>query len=82
MAQLNKTPFTIQVRRGLRSALLATTSYFFEGELAFTTDTKQLFVGDSNYRAVPVQTLDMAVVDRTSAQVCVDRAAGTLVYKF
>lgn len=82
MAKLNKTDFTLRFRRGLRASLLATATYLWQGEPIYTTDTKQLFVGDSTNRAVPVQTLDMTVIDRVSAQICVDRTAGTPIYKF
>lgn len=67
-------------RRGT-SAQIAT-AVGLAGEPFWATDTQQMFVGDATYRAVPVQTLDMAVIDRASALVCIDRTNGTIIYKF
>lgn len=82
MPNLNDSEFTMRLRRGTRTNLVKTTTLFYEGEPSFTTDTKQVFVGDSTYKAIPVQTLDMAVVDRASGEVCVERANGTIIYKY
>lgn len=62
MAKLNKTNFTVQLKRGLRANLLKATNYFLQGELVYTTDTKHLFIADASYIPQPVQTLDMAIV--------------------
>ena len=63
MTKLNKGNNQIRLKRGLRAALnTAATAYLgLQGEPAYTTDTKQLFIHDgANFR--PVQSLDMAVL--------------------
>lgn len=47
MIQLNKIPFTIQVRRGLETDL-PTDPALFEGEFGFCTDTYKLYVGTAS----------------------------------
>jgi hypothetical protein len=59
MTQLNKTPFTLRLRRGLQSAIIAAIQHW-EGEPGYATDTKRLFISDGTAMQ-PVQTLDMAV---------------------
>jgi hypothetical protein len=62
MTMLNKTPFQLIFRRGLRALLetVGVSTLSARGEPAYTTDTKQLFVSDGTTMQ-PVQTLDMAV---------------------
>lgn len=62
--KLNKTNFTIRFRRGTYATLPnGILRFAFEGEPLYATDTKQLFIGSSEYGINPVQTLDMAVTD-------------------
>ena len=63
MAKLHSNNFTKLLKRGLRASLhlLATESQSVQGEMAYTTNTKQLFVHDGT-GFKPVQSLDMAVV--------------------
>lgn len=58
---LNKTTFQVKLRRGLRSRVERSDVFSGEGELAFTTDTKNLWTGNASYGFDPVQTLDMLV---------------------
>lgn len=53
----------IRIKNGLRASLqlLATTGLALQGELFYTTDTKQLFIADATFVPQPVQTLDMAL---------------------
>lgn len=46
MLKLNNTNFTLVVRQGTATNLALSTTYFSQGELAYTTDTKQLFISD------------------------------------
>lgn len=47
MAILNKTPFTIKVRRGTVAQITASPApYQLEGELAYATDTEQLYISN------------------------------------
>ena len=62
MTKLNKSDFTLRIRRGTRANLLKVANYFLQGELVYTTDTKHLFIADASYIPQPVATLDMAVV--------------------
>ena len=62
MTKLNKTNFTIRLKRGLRADLETVSNYFLQGEPIYTTDTKHLFIADGNYIPQPVQSLDMAVM--------------------
>lgn len=82
MAKLNKTDFQIIFRRGLRANLLAAATYLAQGEPVYTIDTKQLFIGDSSARAVPLQSMDMVVIDRATVLPCVDRNNGTFIYEY
>jgi len=71
MTTLHKTTQSLRLKRGLRANLERVANYFYQGEPAYTTDTKQLFIADANYIHQPVQTLDMAVcVD--NEVVCLD----------
>lgn len=69
----------MRLRRGLRSTLLSTSTFFLQGEPAYTTDTKHLFIGNASYYPVPVQTLDMAVVDASGNVVT---HASAIVFNF
>jgi len=62
LTKLNKTNFTIKLKRGLRASLETVSNYFAQGEPIYTTDTKHLFIADGNYIPQPVASLDMAVV--------------------
>lgn len=54
MSQLNDTSFTLRARRGTAANLALSTTYLVEGEFAYTTDTKQLNIGDgTNKLRVP-----------------------------
>jgi hypothetical protein len=56
---LNRTPFTIRLRRMTAQALSALSQYLqYEGEPAYSTDTKQMFVSDGTYFN-PVQTVNL-----------------------
>lgn len=50
MARLNKTPLTLRVRRGTAAQITATSPapYQKEGELAYATDTKSLYISDGS----------------------------------
>ena len=78
MSKLNNQPFTIRVRRGTRSNIQKTSTYSVEGELAYTTNTKNLFVSDGSIFQ-PVLTLDMAVIDLTENVVCYN---GQVIYNY
>lgn len=52
MIKLNKTPFTLVARRGLKANLPALLAY--EGELAYTKDEPALYTGDENFIPLPV----------------------------
>lgn len=60
MGLLNNENFTVRIRRGLRTNVQKLANYPVEGELGYTTDTKNLFVADTT-TLQPVQTLNMAV---------------------
>lgn len=81
MAQetLNDTSQQIKLKSGLRANLesTATSRLGVQGEAAYTTDDKQLFVHDGT-SFVPVQTLDMAVVDEGN----VVTNEGQIVYNY
>ncbi len=46
MTELNNRPFTIVLRQGTLTNLELATTYLTQGEPVYTTDTKQVFVGD------------------------------------
>jgi hypothetical protein len=60
MAKLNKTDFTIRLRRGLRSRIERLDQYHVQGEPGYATDNKTLFVSDGT-AFQPMQTVDMLV---------------------
>lgn len=62
MADLHKTTQRLRIRRGTRANLEKVANYFYQGELVYTTDGKQLFIADASYIPQPVQSLDMAVM--------------------
>lgn len=70
MAKLNRNVLQILFKRGTRSQVeLAAAAYMgIEGEPAYTTDDKHLWMRDSAVFR-PVQTLDMAVCD-SDAVIC------------
>lgn len=81
---LNKTPFTLRIRRGLASAIRAATTYFVDGEPGWTTDTKQLYVssGTFQHKVVTLDANDRVPYDLTFSTnalgpVLIDRTTGT-----
>lgn len=48
MADLNKTPFDIVVRTGLSSSVFSIFRFWKEGQLGYTTDTKNLYIADNS----------------------------------
>lgn len=60
---LNRTQYRIQLKFGNLANLDAVSTALFgiQGEPAYTTDTKQLFIHDGT-KFEPVQSLDMAVM--------------------
>jgi hypothetical protein len=60
MSNLHETIFTLRFKRGLRAALQVLTNYGYQGEPAYTTDTKHLFINDGT-EWKPLPSLDMAV---------------------
>lgn len=46
MTELNNRPFTIVLRQGTQADLNLSTTYLAKGELAYTTDTFQVYIGD------------------------------------
>ncbi len=48
MTELNDRPFTIVLRQGTQVSLNSTTTFFSAGELAYTTDTKRVFISDGS----------------------------------
>lgn len=46
MSLLNNQTFTLLVRRGLSANLMTGTTFLLTGELAYTTDTQQLYIGN------------------------------------
>ena len=64
MAKLNKTNFHILLRRGLRAMVQDFVTWASsEGEIAYTTDTPALWIGDSAYRFQLVPDLRQAVTN-------------------
>jgi len=59
--QLNKTPLKIRARRGVFADIAA--AYIKEGEIVYTTDDKQLYVGDADNNFNRVHGLDLAVMN-------------------
>lgn len=80
---LHDTDYVIQIKQGLRSALLslATLNASVQGEPHYTTDGKQLFISDGSI-IQPVQSLDMSLVDMGDGNVVTDLATGTICYTF
>lgn len=76
---LNRTVQQLKLKLGLRANLekTATANLGVQGEPAYTTNTKQLFIHDGT-SFVPVQTLDMAVVDEGN----VVTNEGQIVYNY
>ena len=58
---LNKTSWTIQLRKGLAANLAKVTTYLLEGEIVYVTDTKKVWIGDGTWK-YRVHGLDMVVV--------------------
>ena len=58
MSQLNKTSFTLRVRRGTTAEITETSPvpYQLQGELAYSTDEKQMYVSDGT-SFIPVNSL-------------------------
>ena len=54
MSKLNNHNFTVLFRRGLASAFSSYGAGFFEGEPGYTTDEKQVWIGDGSNVAHPV----------------------------
>ncbi len=46
MSELNNRPFTLVLRQGTLTNLELSTTYLTQGEPVYTTDTKQVFIGD------------------------------------
>ena len=63
--KLNRTNWILTVRKGLAAAINAVTTYFLEGELGYTTDTKQLYISDGSdqLRVVTTDSSENAGVD-------------------
>lgn len=55
MTQLNKTPFTLRVRRGTKAQITsaAPVPYQLSGELAYATDTEELYISNGT-KFIPV----------------------------
>jgi hypothetical protein len=54
MSKLNNRDWVIRVRRGVVADFPLLVGMMWEGELAYTTDEKQLFIGDENNNPQPV----------------------------
>ena len=62
MAKLNRTNFTLKLKRGLAASVesFVTSNFASQGEPHYATDTEQVFVFNGSENK-PIQTLDMAV---------------------
>lgn len=79
--RLNKTWFTLRLRRMLESAILDTTRQVthYDGEPFYATDARRLYVGTgTSVELYP--SLNDAMVDRTSGNILTDRDTGTPIY--
>lgn len=79
MVKLNNQSFTIRVRRGLTATVNAATTCWKEGELGYTTDTKQLYVSDGT-SALPVPIEDANADLTVGASASATTATGGFLY--
>ncbi len=82
MQQNRFSPAIIAGKNTQANLLLSTTYALAQGELAMSTDTQRLFVGDSVYKFVPVQSLELAVVDMADGQVLTDISDGSIMFTY
>jgi hypothetical protein len=54
MSKLNNRNWTLLFRRGTYATLVSSTTYFTQGEPAYTTDSKQLYITDGSNNKIPV----------------------------
>ena len=82
-SRLHDTDYVIQLKRGLRKNLQikATANSGIQAEPYYTTDTKQFFIHDGT-SPQPIRSLDMAIFDRKTGEILIDRANGDIVFKY
>ena len=81
MTKLNKTNFSVVLRRGLRSMVQDFVTWASsEGEIAYTTDIPAIWVADSTYRFQLMPDLRRAVVDADDGNVVTDMDNGEIVW--
>jgi len=93
MSDLHETDILIRIKEAYHNGLawvaltvsninsVGVTNSGRRSELHRTSDTNQLFFHDGTI-IQPVQTLDMAVTDRTDGYIITDRTTGGLIYDY